>query len=106
MTRDLEALLTYLKQTRSFDFTAYKRSTLGRRVQRRMQAIGVEDFGDYVDYLEVHPDEFAHLFNTVLINVTGFFRDPPTWEWLKERGIPDIIAGKSNGDPIRIWSAG
>jgi two-component system, chemotaxis family, CheB/CheR fusion protein len=106
VTRDFEALLTYLKQTRSFDFTAYKRSTLVRRVQKRMQEVGVEDFGDYVDYLEVHPDEFADLFNTVLINVTGFFRDPPTWEWLKERGIPHIIAGTSDGDPIRIWSAG
>jgi two-component system CheB/CheR fusion protein len=104
--RDLETLLTYLKQTRSFDFTAYKRSTLGRRVQKRMQDVGVDDYGEYVDYLEVHPDEFAHLFNTILINVTGFFRDPTTWEWLKDQGIPRIVAAKSNGDPIRVWSAG
>ena len=105
MKRDLEALLAYLKQTRAFDFTAYKRSTLGRRVEKRMHAVGLDDFGDYIDYLEVHPDEFAHLFNTILINVTSFFRDPTTWEWLNESGINRLIAAKNN-EPIRIWSAG
>jgi two-component system CheB/CheR fusion protein len=104
--RDLEALLTYLKQTRAFDFTAYKRSTLGRRVQKRMQAVGMEDYGDYIDYLEVHPDEFVQLFNTILINVTSFFRDASTWERLKEDVILRLAASKSNGEPIRIWSAG
>jgi two-component system, chemotaxis family, CheB/CheR fusion protein len=103
--RDLEQLLTYLKQTRSFDFTAYKRSTLGRRVQKRMQAISIDDYGDYLDYLEVHPDEFAQLFNTILINVTSFFRDPLTWDWIKEEGVPRIAAAKTD-EPIRIWSAG
>ena len=106
MTGDLETLLAYLKQTRSFDLTAYKRSTLGRRLEKRMQEVGVEDYGDYVDHLEVHPDEFAHLFNTILINVTSFFRDALAWEWLREQGIPRIVASKSNGDPIRVWSAG
>jgi two-component system, chemotaxis family, CheB/CheR fusion protein len=104
--RDLETLLLYLKRTRAFDFTAYKRSTLGRRVQKRMQTLNIEDYGDYVDFLEVHPDEFALLFNTILINVTSFFRDGATWDWLKVELIPRIINAKSEGDPIRIWSAG
>jgi two-component system, chemotaxis family, CheB/CheR fusion protein len=104
--RDLEALLGYLKQTRAFDFTAYKRSTLGRRVQKRMQTLHIDDYGDYVDYLEVHPDEFSVLFNTILINVTSFFRDPATWDWLNAQVIPRMVAAKSDGEPIRIWSAG
>jgi chemotaxis methyl-accepting protein methylase len=58
------------------------------------------------DYLEVVPDEFAQLFNTILINVTSFFRDPPAWEYLAEQIIPRIIDSKKPDDPIRIWSAG
>ena len=103
---DLETLLGYLKQTRAFDFTAYKRSTLARRVQKRMQTLSIDDYGDYIDYLEVHPDEFALLFNTILINVTSFFRDAATWDSLKVDIIPRIVAAKREGDPIRIWSAG
>src|SRR5260370_41380031 len=73
--REFESLLEYLKQTRGFDFTAYKRSSLMRRVGKRMQAVDIADFAAYQDYLEVHPEEFTDLFNTILINVTGFFRD-------------------------------
>jgi len=101
-----EALLDYLKRSRGFDFTAYKRSTLIRRVQRRMQMINIPDFVTYLDYLEVHPEEFAELFNTVLINVTGFFRDLPSWEALAQDIIPKILANKSAGEQIRVWSAG
>jgi two-component system CheB/CheR fusion protein len=72
-----EALLDYLKQSRSFDFTVYKRSSLMRRVRARMQVVAIDGFEDYLDYLEVHPDEFVSLFNTILINVTNFFRDSP-----------------------------
>jgi len=101
-----EMLLEYLKRTRGFDFTAYKRSSLMRRVCRRMQLVGLEDFSDYVDYLEVHPDEFTLLFNTILINVTAFWRDAPAWQYLYEEIIPKI--GQSNGGDgqIRVWSAG
>src|SRR5262249_41665885 len=79
---ELEGLLDYLKRTRGFDFTSYKRSTLMRRIQKRMQVVGISDFTDYVDYLEVHPEEFPNLFNTILINVTAFFRDPGAWEFV------------------------
>ena len=70
-----EALLESLKRNRGFDFTGYKRASLTRRVSKRMQAVEIEDFADYMDFLEVHPEEFAELFNTILINVTSFFRD-------------------------------
>lgn len=103
---EFEALLTHLKRTRGFDFTGYKRSSLKRRVQRRLQMINIESYGDYIDHLEVHPEEFGLLFDMVLINVTNFFRDMPAWEFLASNIIPRIIDSKKVGDTIRIWSAG
>ncbi len=102
----LEELLTYLRRNRGFDFTGYKRTSLDRRIRKRMQTVGVASFTEYQDYLEVHPDEFAHLFNTILINVTSFFRDPPVWDYIREEIVPRVIADKKNGEPIRVWSAG
>jgi two-component system CheB/CheR fusion protein len=67
-----EALLDYLKRRRDSDFSGYKRSGLRRRITRRMQQ-QIASFGEYLDYLEVHPEEFAHLFNTILINSDGVF---------------------------------
>lgn len=103
---ELEALLLYLKQSRGFDFTAYKRATLMRRVQVRMQAVGVRSFADYLDYLQVDSKELAHLFNTILINVTGFFRDPLAWDYVAGDVIPGLLAGARPKEPVRIWSAG
>ncbi|HEX5141883.1 MAG TPA: CheR family methyltransferase, partial [Dehalococcoidia bacterium] len=103
---EFERLLVHLRETRGFDFTAYKRSSLMRRVQKRMSQVGVSTFTDYVDYLEVHPDEFVELFNTILINATSFFRDLPAWEFLAKEIVPRIIAARGNDDPIRVWSAG
>jgi two-component system CheB/CheR fusion protein len=71
-----------------------------------METAGTATYSDYMDYLEVHPDEFVHLFNTILINVTGFFRDPLSWEYLAGEVIPRILAGKTGNEPIRVWSAG
>jgi two-component system CheB/CheR fusion protein len=101
-----EALLEYLQRRRGFDFTGYKRPSLMRRVSRRMQVVGHQDFGDYLDYLEVHPEEFIQLFNTVLINVTGFFRDQAAWEYLGREVIPRMLTSKKTDEPIRAWSAG
>jgi two-component system, chemotaxis family, CheB/CheR fusion protein len=103
---NFEALLLYLKQSRGFDFTAYKRSSLMRRVLVRMQAAGVPTFPEYHDYLQVDPDEFTRLFNTILINVTSFFRDAPTWAAVADTIMPAMLAELGPGDPIRVWSAG
>lgn len=103
---DLEALLEFLRRARGFDFTGYKRASLERRIAKRMQSVGCASFTDYLDYLEVRPDEFAALFNTVLINVTCFFRDADTWDFLSESVVPGILARRQPGMPIRIWSAG
>ncbi|MEH2425650.1 MAG: CheR family methyltransferase [Nostoc sp.] len=103
---EFENLLTYLRQSRGFDFTGYKRSTLMRRVSKRIDLLSIENFVDYLDYLEVHPEEFNYLFNTILINVTAFFRDLSAWEYLAEQILPNLIKNKKTSDPIRIWSAG
>jgi two-component system CheB/CheR fusion protein len=103
---DFEGLLHYLRETRGFDFTGYKRPSLERRVQRRLEQVGIASYPEYVDFLEVHPDEFTELFNTILINVTSFFRDPLAWEHLVEDVVPDIVRAKGATAPIRVWSAG
>src|SRR3954465_13460569 len=100
-----EALLGYLKEARGFDFTGYKRSSLARRVRRRMTQGEVTDYGEYLDFLQVHPDEFTALFNTILINVTGFFRDPDAWDYLRHEALEPLVAAKPAGWVIRVWSA-
>src|SRR5512143_419405 len=92
--RDFELLLDYLKRNRGFDFTGYKPTSLMRRIQKRMQTIHIETYADYVDYLEVHPEEFVHLFNTILINMTTFFRDIASWDYVADEIIPRMLAGK------------
>ncbi|MEH2092274.1 CheR family methyltransferase [Nostoc sp.] len=103
---EFENLLIYLRQNRGFDFTGYKRSTLMRRVRKRMQSLTIENFEEYLDYLEVDPEEFNYLFNTILINVTAFFRDSSAWQYLAEEILPNLIKNKKTSDQIRIWSAG
>ena len=103
---DFEALLIYLKESRGFDFTGYKRSSLMRRVNRRMSQVGIAGYADYLDHLQVHQDEFTALFNTILINVTGFFRDPDAWEYLRAEVLEPLVATRPADTPIRIWSAG
>jgi two-component system CheB/CheR fusion protein len=104
--RDLEVLLDYLRRSRGFDFTGYKRASLSRRVDKRMQEVGADGYLSYLDLLEVDPEEFTQLFNTILLNVTGFFRDPPAWEYLGAEVLPKLVAAKAEEEPIRIWSAG
>jgi two-component system, chemotaxis family, CheB/CheR fusion protein len=103
---ELEQLLEYIKLNRSFDFSGYKRTSLTRRIRKRMEVVDVNNYSDYIDYLEVHPDEFIELFNTILINVTTFFREPQAWEYIAGNIIPQIITSKHNRQAIRVWSAG
>jgi two-component system CheB/CheR fusion protein len=103
---EFESVLAYLKESRGFDFTGYKRSSLMRRVRRRMSQIGIENYAEYIDQLQVNSEEFVALFNTILINVTGFFRDPDAWEYLREHVLPGLLAERSPAEPIRVWSAG
>jgi two-component system CheB/CheR fusion protein len=102
----LEPLLEYLRSDRGFDFTGYKRTSLKRRIENRMRMVGIERFNEYTEYLEVHPEEFNQLFNMILINVTGFFRDQAAWDFLGREIIPKIIEQRRPESALRIWSAG
>lgn len=104
--REFEALLDYLKHNRGCDLTGYKRSTLLRRFAHRMQSINIGSYQDYLKYLQIHSNEWMALLDTVLINVTSFFRDRDTWDYLANDIIPKIIASKQPDEPIRVWSAG
>jgi two-component system CheB/CheR fusion protein len=71
-----------------------------------MEPLGLGSYAEYRQYLESHPEEYSALFNTILINLTAFFRDPVTWDYVSEEVIPRIVTTKNGEEPIRIWSAG
>lgn len=103
---DFEEVLRYLKESRGFDFTGYKRTSLMRRVRHRMTEVGIDSHLDYIDHLQVNADEFNALFNTILINVTGFFRDAEAWDYLRAEVVPTLLSERGPDDPVRVWSAG
>src|SRR5215470_10233674 len=98
-----ENVIEYLRESRGVDFTGYKRTSLVRRVAKRCQELGIDNFATYLDFLQVHSDEFPILFDKILINVTEFFRDRHAWDYLAENVVPRIVA--RNG-MIRVWSTG
>jgi len=99
-------LIQHIQERRGIDFRGYKRTSLERRIRRRMEEVGCDDFTEYHAFLEAHPQEFIDLLNTVLINVTSFFRDTEAWEILKRDVVPRILARKGDRSQIRIWSVG
>ena len=103
---EFEALLEFLKGQRGFDFTGYKRASLQRRFRKRMDVVGVSSYTDYREHLEVTPGEFTELFDTLLINVTSFFRDPAAWEYVDEHVVPELVQAARDHGQLRLWSAG
>jgi two-component system CheB/CheR fusion protein len=105
-TDQLETVIEKIRQARNFDFRNYKRATLRRRVERRMSDRRCRSMGDYAAFLDRHPEEYDALLSSLLIKVTSFFRDVEAWNLLGKKVIPELIAGRSPGDEIRVWSAG
>ncbi|HEU5362143.1 MAG TPA: CheR family methyltransferase [Gaiellaceae bacterium] len=103
---DFEQLVEYIRTTRGFDFGGYKRPSLQRRFQKRMQSVHVGSYSEYRLYLEQHPDEFIDLFNTILINVTAFFRDGAAWDYLRQEIVPRIVEESAGQPGIRVWATG
>ena len=104
---ELEGLLSEVKTTRGVDLTGYKRSTLKRRIVRRMNAVGLDgDVARYADLLRAQPQELNALFDSLLINVTAFFRDREAWAYLAAEIIPRIADRQRETRSIRVWSAG
>ncbi|SMF49853.1 two-component system, chemotaxis family, CheB/CheR fusion protein [Azospirillum oryzae] len=103
---DFSNLIRHIQESRGIDFRGYKRTSLERRIRRRMEEVGCDSFNAYHGFLEAHPQEFIDLLNTVLINVTSFFRDKEAWEVLRREVVPQIIERKGDKAQIRIWSVG
>ena len=95
-----------LRAAHRVDFTHYKRSTLQRRLARRMALRRLDDPGEYAGLVENDPAEAAALFQDFLIRVTGFFRDPESFDGLAWRVFPSVCEGRSPKEPIRIWVPG
>lgn len=88
------------------DFSQYKRSTILRRIQRRMQIHGLSTLETYLNNLRENPTEASALFNDILIGVTSFFRDRESWENVANQVVPQILKGKESGDMVRTWTIG
>ena len=103
----LRDLLMLVSNQTNIDFSNYKSSTILRRISRRMAVTHVANLRDYADYLHGQPEEVTELVKAFLIKVTGFFRDPEAFEFIKDSIIPELIdRAKQNGRILRVWSAG
>jgi two-component system CheB/CheR fusion protein len=102
----LHQILTQLRLRTGHDFSGYKRATLLRRLARRMQLTQSTTLTAYLQRLRQDTDEADALFRDLLINVTEFFRDRDAWLTLETTVIPQLFAGKGQGDSVRVWSVG
>lgn len=95
-----------LRRGSGHDFSGYKQSTIGRRVQRRMQALQMETAGQYVEVLQRDPEEADRLFKECLVGVTQFFRDPEAFDALAREVIPKLFENKKSEDDVRACIVG
>lgn len=102
----LERIFALLRIHTGHDFAHYKRKTIVRRVERRMAVHQLSKITDYLQYLQQSKAEIGHLFKELLINVTSFFRDPESFEVLKQKILPRLLGDKTSKAPIRIWVPG
>ena len=95
-----------LRHRLGHDFSQYKRSTMLRRIQRRMQVVGASTGAEYLQRLRDKSDEADLLFRDLLINVTCFFRDAEAFDYLRREIIPALLKDKGASDTVRIWTPG
>jgi two-component system CheB/CheR fusion protein len=100
---DLRKIILFLRRSIGVDFTHYKVTTVRRRIIRRMLLYKLDTLADYAQYLRQHPSEGQALYSDLLINVTNFFRDPDTMDYLKKVLLPQLIKHKGPRESIRIW---
>ena len=102
----LQKIFAQIRARTGRDFTRYKRSTILRRIQRRMQLAHIEELADYLAWLREELNEVRALADDFLITVTNFFRDPEVAERLETDVIPQLFEGKGPGETVRVWSVG
>jgi two-component system, chemotaxis family, CheB/CheR fusion protein len=100
------AILSQVRELTGHDFRPYKRSTLLRRLERRMQLCRLSTLADYLHYLYQNPQETHQLRKDFLITVTNFFRDAASFRALEQLVIPTLFEGKQQKDQVRVWSPG
>lgn len=105
-TAALQKIFALVRAQTGNDFSLYKKSTVNRRIERRMSVHQIIDMNNYVRFLQENPEEIDLLFKELLIGVTSFFREPEAFESLKTKAIPEIIKAKKPGDAIRVWAVG
>ena len=107
--KDLETvsnILELLRQGRGTDFSGYKKTTLRRRIVRRMAVRRIETLAEYAHELETNAQEVSALYEDFLISVTSFFRDPEVFQALSEQVLPALLKDRASAAPVRIWVAG
>jgi two-component system, chemotaxis family, CheB/CheR fusion protein len=104
--RLLQKVFAQLRARTSRDFSRYKRSTIMRRIQRRMQIRHIEKFDAYLELLRGDADEVCSLGDDLLVTVTNFFRDPQVFEFLQTDIVPKLFEGRAPEESIRVWSVG
>ncbi|WP_245877744.1 CheR family methyltransferase [Spirosoma fluviale] len=105
-TEDLQPIIQFLRRAIGVDFSNYKMTTIRRRIIRRMLLYKLETLKEYLRYLWEHPAEPGLLYNDLLINVTSFFRDEETMEFVKNSVFHELVQQKSGQVPLRIWVPG
>lgn len=96
-----------IKKNLGFNCEQYKDAHFRRRIDVRMRSTNSKNYGEYVQHLNTHKEEYQHLMDTLTVNVTNFFRNSETYEVVEKEVLPAIIKSKSTGlKHIRIWSAG
>ena len=103
---DLSEIFERLRAHAGVDFSSYKPGTIGRRLQRRMVLNRVDSLERYTRLLRERPQEVKDLYQDLLINVTRFFRDPASFEALRETVFPKLLENRRHDDPLRIWVPG
>lgn len=104
--RVLHKILAHVYAETEHDFSNYKRSTILRRIARRLTVHHVQTLDEYLSLLRRDGDEVKALFREFLISVTSFFRDPDAFEALEESIIPKLFKGKEGNEQVRVWSIG
>lgn len=106
ITASLSKVLILLRSHTGHDFSFYKRNTLYRRIERRMNIHQISNIAKYAQHLREHPQEVDLLFKELLIGVTNFFRDPHAFHVLKDKVLPDLLKAKAGKGVFRVWVAG
>lgn len=102
---DLEHILGLLSDRTGTNFSHYKRATIARRLKKRLDALDILNLGEYLTYLNDHPEELDLMFQSILIGVTEFFRDSEAFKALTTQ-LHTLLAQKGTNDPIRVWVPG